>query len=61
MHLTAGGDLLAELGDVVGAEEIAAVERIGGPMNQKDSAATPMASAFTKKPDLTPFTALPNR
>ncbi|MYZ35403.1 MULTISPECIES: alkaline phosphatase family protein [unclassified Streptomyces] len=42
---------------------IRTIEQILGirPMNQKDSAATPMASAFTKKPDLTPFTALPNR
>ncbi|TCN42153.1 YVTN family beta-propeller protein [Kribbella orskensis] len=31
------------------------------PMNQKDSAATPMAGAFTKEPDYRPFTALPNR
>jgi hypothetical protein len=30
-------------------------------MNQKDSAASPMQAAFTKKPDFTPFTALPNR
>lgn len=42
---------------------IRTIEQILGvrPMNQKDSAATPMAAAFTKKPDLTPFTALPNR
>ncbi|MFD7897182.1 alkaline phosphatase family protein [Streptomyces sp. NPDC059743] len=42
---------------------IRTIEQILGvrPMNQKDSAATPMASAFTKKPDFTPFTALPNR
>ncbi|MEX1655976.1 phosphoesterase [Streptomyces pseudovenezuelae] len=31
------------------------------PMNQKDSAATPMYGAFTGKPDTTPFTAVPNR
>jgi hypothetical protein len=39
------------------------IEQILGihPMNQKDSAATPMATAFTSKPDYTPFTALPNR
>ncbi|MEU7790357.1 alkaline phosphatase family protein [Amycolatopsis sp. NPDC049159] len=39
------------------------IEQILGvkPMNQKDSAATPMSAAFTKKPDYTPFTALPNR
>jgi YVTN family beta-propeller protein len=39
------------------------IEQILGiqPMNQKDSAATPMASAFTNKPDFTPFTAVPNR
>ncbi|MFD7014907.1 alkaline phosphatase family protein [Streptomyces sp. NPDC059928] len=39
------------------------IEQILGmhPMNQKDSAASPMAAAFTGKPDLTPFTALPNR
>ncbi|TDT98412.1 YVTN family beta-propeller protein [Streptomyces sp. 846.5] len=38
------------------------IEQILGihPMNQKDSAATPMAAAFTSKPDYTPFTALPN-
>ncbi|MEU6970408.1 alkaline phosphatase family protein [Kitasatospora aureofaciens] len=39
------------------------IEQILGihPMNQKDSAATPMATAFTDKPDYTPFTAVPNR
>jgi hypothetical protein len=30
-------------------------------MNQKDSAATPMTAAFTKKADYTPFNAVPNR
>ncbi|GAA3433256.1 bifunctional YncE family protein/alkaline phosphatase family protein [Kutzneria kofuensis] len=42
---------------------IRTIEQILGihPMNQKDSAATPMASAFTTKPDYTPFTAVPNR
>ncbi|MER6978510.1 alkaline phosphatase family protein [Streptomyces carpinensis] len=42
---------------------IRTIEQILGikPMNQKDSAATPMAGAFTTKPDYTPFTALPNR
>ena len=42
---------------------IRTIEQILGiqPMNQKDSAATPMAAAFTGKPDYTPFTALPNR
>jgi YVTN family beta-propeller protein len=42
---------------------IRTIEQILGihPMNQKDSAATPMRAAFTKKPDNTPFTALPNR
>jgi YVTN family beta-propeller protein len=42
---------------------IRTIEQILGvqPMNQKDSAATPMASAFTKKADYTPFTAVPNR
>ncbi|MET8805850.1 phosphoesterase [Streptomyces sp. NPDC004546] len=39
------------------------IEQILGidPMNQMDSAATPMASAFTNNPDYTPFTAVPNR
>jgi YVTN family beta-propeller protein len=39
------------------------VEQILGihPMNQLDSAATPMYGAFTKKADNTPFTAVPNR
>ncbi|WP_055587193.1 bifunctional YncE family protein/alkaline phosphatase family protein [Peterkaempfera griseoplana] len=39
------------------------IEQILGiqPMNQKDTAATPMAEAFTSTPDYTPFTALPNR
>ena len=39
------------------------IEQILGihPMNQKDSAATPMYGAFSLKPDNTPFTALPNR
>jgi hypothetical protein len=38
---------------------IRTIEQILGihPMNQKDSAATPMATAFTSKPDFTPFTA----
>lgn len=42
---------------------IRTIEQILGihPMNQKDSAATPMASAFTDKPDFTPFNAVPNR
>ncbi|MFC0438372.1 bifunctional YncE family protein/alkaline phosphatase family protein [Kutzneria buriramensis] len=42
---------------------IRTIEQILGihPMNQKDSAATPMATAFTNKPDFTPFTAVPNR
>ncbi|MGW2839464.1 alkaline phosphatase family protein [Streptomyces sp. NPDC001493] len=39
------------------------IEQILGihPMNQKDSAATPMTGAFTAKPDLRPFDALANR
>ncbi|MEW2401882.1 bifunctional YncE family protein/alkaline phosphatase family protein [Streptomyces sp. NPDC046862] len=39
------------------------VEQILGihPMNQKDSAATPMYGAFTQKANNTPFTAVPNR
>ncbi|MFM9442420.1 alkaline phosphatase family protein [Streptomyces acidiscabies] len=39
------------------------IEQILGihPMNQLDSAATPMYGAFTAKPDTTPFTAVPNR
>ncbi len=42
---------------------IRTIEQILGirPMNQKDTAATPMAGAFTTTPDYTPFTALPNR
>ncbi|MFC0032579.1 alkaline phosphatase family protein [Micromonospora chaiyaphumensis] len=42
---------------------IRTIEQILGihPMNQKDSAASPMRQAFAKKPDFTPFTALPNR
>jgi len=42
---------------------IRTIEQILGihPMNQKDSAATPMAAAFTAKPDYTPFSAVPNR
>lgn len=42
---------------------IRTIEQILGihPMNQKDSAATPMRAAFTRRPDYTPFTALPNR
>ncbi|WP_112238398.1 alkaline phosphatase family protein [Kribbella monticola] len=42
---------------------IRTIEQILGikPMNQKDTAATPMATAFTTKPDFTPFTAVPNR
>ncbi|MEO3874980.1 alkaline phosphatase family protein [Nonomuraea sp. B12E4] len=42
---------------------IRTIEQILGikPMNQKDSAASPMAAAFTNKPDNTPFTFLPNR
>ncbi|MGW7253516.1 alkaline phosphatase family protein [Streptomyces sp. NPDC054834] len=39
------------------------IEQILGvqPMNQKDSAATPMYGAFTRKADNAPFTAVPNR
>jgi YVTN family beta-propeller protein len=39
------------------------IEQILGlpPMNQMDLAATPMRDLFTETPDLTPFTALPNR
>ncbi|MFD9634217.1 alkaline phosphatase family protein, partial [Streptomyces violascens] len=42
---------------------IRTIEQILGihPMNQKDSAASPMTAAFAKKPDFAPFTALPNR
>ncbi|MFI2651768.1 bifunctional YncE family protein/alkaline phosphatase family protein [Micromonospora fulviviridis] len=42
---------------------IRTIEQILGvkPMNQKDSAASPMRQAFSNKPDLTPFTAVPNR
>ena len=42
---------------------IRTIEQILGikPMNQLDTAATPMATAFTGKPDFTPFTALPNQ
>ena len=42
---------------------IRTIEQILGvhPMNQLDSAATPMASAFTNKPDYAPFNAVPNR
>ncbi|WP_433305647.1 alkaline phosphatase family protein [Actinoplanes sp. CA-030573] len=42
---------------------IRTIEQILGvhPMNQKDSAASPMTAAFTSRPDYTPFTALPNR
>ncbi|MFF4757612.1 alkaline phosphatase family protein [Streptomyces sp. NPDC001292] len=42
---------------------IRTIEQILGihPMNQKDSAASPMHGAFTQNPDFTPFTALPNR
>lgn len=42
---------------------IRTIEQILGihPMNQKDSAATPMRAAFTRHADYTPFTALPNR
>src|SRR5262249_5662379 len=39
------------------------IEQILGirPMNQKDTAASPMDAAFTQHPDFTPFTALPNK
>ncbi|BAJ31730.1 MULTISPECIES: bifunctional YncE family protein/alkaline phosphatase family protein [Kitasatospora] len=42
---------------------IRTIEQILGikPMNQKDTAATPMTGAFTRTPDPAPFTALPNR
>ncbi|HZX08422.1 alkaline phosphatase family protein, partial [Kribbella sp.] len=42
---------------------IRTIEQILGmkPMNQKDTAATPMFGAFKNKPDFTPFTAVPNR
>ena len=39
------------------------IEQILGiqPMNQLDSAATPMSTAFTAKPNLAPYTAVPNQ
>ncbi|MFD8478044.1 alkaline phosphatase family protein [Kitasatospora sp. NPDC059673] len=42
---------------------IRTIEQILGikPMNQKDTAATPMTSAFTSTPDFTPFSVQPNR
>ncbi|MFD7999653.1 bifunctional YncE family protein/alkaline phosphatase family protein [Streptomyces mirabilis] len=42
---------------------IRTIEQILGihPMNQKDSAASPMRGAFTQHPDFTPFKTLPNR
>ena len=42
---------------------IRTIEQILGihPMNQKDSAASPMRAAFTQNTNVTPFTALPNR
>ncbi|MHB9857902.1 alkaline phosphatase family protein [Streptomyces sp. YIM S03343] len=42
---------------------IRTIEQILGihPMNQKDSAASPMRAAFSRHADYTPFTALPNR
>jgi YVTN family beta-propeller protein len=42
---------------------IRTIEQILGihPMNQKDSAASPMRAAFTRRANLTPFKALPNR
>jgi YVTN family beta-propeller protein len=42
---------------------IRTIEQILGihPMNQKDSAASPMRGAFTQHPNYTPFKALPNR
>ena len=42
---------------------IRTIEQILGihPMNQKDSAASPMRQAFTQSADYTPFAALPNR
>lgn len=42
---------------------IRTIEQILGihPMNQKDSAASPMSGAFTQHADFTPFKALPNR
>jgi YVTN family beta-propeller protein len=42
---------------------IRTIEQILGihPMNQKDSAATPMRAAFNTTPDNTPFTTVPNR
>ncbi|AGL18974.1 bifunctional YncE family protein/alkaline phosphatase family protein [Actinoplanes sp. N902-109] len=42
---------------------IRTIEQILGihPMNQKDSAASPMTAAFTTRADTTPFTARPNR
>jgi YVTN family beta-propeller protein len=42
---------------------IRTIENILGmhPMNQKDSAATPMYGAFTSKPDFTPYTAVDNQ
>jgi YVTN family beta-propeller protein len=42
---------------------IRTIEQILGihPLNQMDAAASPMATAFTSKPNYTPFTAVPNQ
>lgn len=56
-HATVDSDYYSQITMIRTIEQILGIH----PMNQKDSAATPMAAAFSKKPDYTPFTVLPNR
>ncbi|MGW7690280.1 alkaline phosphatase family protein [Streptomyces asiaticus] len=56
-HSTVDSRYYSQINMVRTIEQILGVQ----PMNQKDTAATPMASAFTQRPDFHPFKALPNR
>ncbi|MFB7222154.1 alkaline phosphatase family protein [Streptomyces sp. NPDC056227] len=56
-HGTVDSHYYSQINMVRTIEQILGVQ----PMNQKDTAATPMTAAFTRTPDNTPFTALPNR
>ncbi|MFE2185776.1 alkaline phosphatase family protein [Streptomyces sp. NPDC059455] len=56
-HSTVDSHYYSQINMIRTIEQILGVQ----PMNQKDTAATPMASAFTQKPNFTPFKALLNR
>ncbi|MCC3769644.1 hypothetical protein [Streptomyces sp. UNOC14_S4] len=63
LALTATAALISTAAAAAGTGGPTTIEQILGiqPMNQLDRAAEPMFDAFTRTPDTTPFTALPNQ